>query len=83
MHRRWPRRSGEKEQAELEIIEGYLPEQVSEERFVRPFKPLLRLVMQQMGQIIGAVRERFNGAVDGARLAQITREELASKLCSR
>lgn len=68
-----------KEQAELEIIEGYLPEQVSEEALREAVQEAVAQAgdAAQMGQIIGAVRERFNGAVDGARLAQITREELA------
>ncbi len=68
-----------KEQAELEIIEGYLPAQASEADVRAAVKAAVAGAgdAAQMGQIIGAVREQFNGAVDGSLLAQITREELA------
>lgn len=68
------------EEAELKIIQGYLPEQASEADLrVAVKKAVADLGSQQgaMGQIIGRVREEFSGAVDGALLAKIVREELA------
>lgn len=70
------------EEAELKIIQGYLPEQASEADLrVAVQKAVADLGDQQgaMGQIIGRVREEFSGAVDGALLAKIVREELANR----
>jgi hypothetical protein len=69
------------EEAELKIIQGYLPEQASESDLRKAVqKAVADLGDQQgaMGQIIGRVREEFSGAVDGALLAKIVREELAN-----
>lgn len=70
------------EEAELKIIQGYLPEQASEADLRAAVqKATAELGDQQgaMGQIIGRVREEFSGAVDGALLAKIVREELANR----
>lgn len=70
------------EEAELKIIQGYLPEQASEADLrIAVQKAVADLGDQQgaMGQIIGRVREEFSGAVDGALLASIVREELANR----
>lgn len=67
------------EQAELEILEAYLPEQVSEEELRGAVKSAVAEVGKSpaaMGQVIAIVREQFNGAVDGATLAAMVREEL-------
>lgn len=68
------------EKAELEIIDSYLPEQASDEAIREAVKAAIAASggAAQMGQVIGQVREHFNGAVDGAKLAAITREELAA-----
>lgn len=67
-----------KEQAELTILESYLPEQVSEEAIKAEVKRTIAEMgsSANMGQVIGAVREHFSGAVDGSTLASIVREEL-------
>jgi uncharacterized protein YqeY len=68
----------DKEQAELTILESYLPEQASEEAITAAVKKTITEMGSNanMGQVIGAVRENFSGAVDGATLANIVREEL-------
>ncbi len=69
----------EQEQAELEILEAYLPEQASEEELREAVKAAVAEVGASpaaMGQVIARVREQFSGAVDGATLAAIVREEL-------
>ena len=66
--------------AEKEIIEGYLPKQLSDVE--------LRLIVQdaitasgavssqQMGQIISEVKKRVEGSEDGARIARLVKEGL-------
>ena len=69
----------EQEQAELEILESYLPEQASEEELREAVKTAVAEVGASpaaMGQVVARVREQFSGAVDGATLAAIVREEL-------
>lgn len=68
-----------KEAIELDIIDSYLPAQVSEADIREAVAAAVAEAGEnaQMGQIIGQVREKFNGAVDGSLLAQITREALA------
>lgn len=67
------------EQAELEILEAYLPEQASEDELRVAVKAAVAEVGSSptaMGQVIARVREQFSGAVDGAALAAMVREEL-------
>jgi uncharacterized protein YqeY len=68
----------DKEQAELKILENYLPDQASEEEIRVAVQESIKEIdgSPAMGQVIARVRERFSGAVDGATLAAITREEL-------
>ncbi len=72
----------DKETAELAILKAYLPEQPSESE-IRAV--VTEVIAEQnatgtaaMGHVISAVRERFSGAADGAMIAQLTREALAS-----
>jgi uncharacterized protein YqeY len=71
-----------KELAEKAIIEEYLPQQMSDEEL----KSLIEMVvselgvstMQQMGQVIGAVKQKTEGRADGSRIAQFVKERLTS-----
>ncbi|MDQ5944132.1 MAG: uncharacterized protein QG658_198 [Patescibacteria group bacterium] len=67
------------EQAELEILDTYLPEQASDEEIRAAVQAAVKEVGASpaaMGQVIARVREQFSGAVDGAALAAMVREEL-------
>lgn len=67
------------EEAELEILDSYLPEQASDEAMRAAVKAAVAEVGASpaaMGQVIAHVREQFSGAVDGATLAAMVREEL-------
>jgi uncharacterized protein len=69
----------QQEQAELEILDTYLPEQASDEEMRAAVKVAVQEVGTSpaaMGQVIARVREQFSGAVDGAALAAMVREEL-------
>lgn len=69
------------EQAELEVLQQYLPAPISEEDIRSAVKAAIAdggLEGQAaMGQVIAAVREKFDGAADGSMVARIAREELA------
>lgn len=67
------------EQAELEILDTYLPEQASDEEIRAAVQAAVKEVGASpaaMGQVIARVREQFSGAVDGAALAAMVRQEL-------
>ena len=69
------------ELAEKAIIDGYLPEPMAEadvakivdEEIAKAGQP----TMQDMGKIIGAVRQRTAGQADGAVIAKLVKEKLA------
>jgi uncharacterized protein YqeY len=67
------------ERAELEILDEYLPDQVSTEEMRAAVRQAIADADDNsatMGQVIAQVREKFSGAVDGAALAVMVREEL-------
>lgn len=67
------------ERAELEILDKYLPDQVSTEEMREAVRQAIADAddgSATMGQVIAQVREKFSGAVDGAALAAMVREEL-------
>ena len=78
---------GNKEKAEAElaeklIIEAYLPEQLSEEEVSKLIDEAIKKIgeptPQQMGQIIGAVKASSKGNADGALIAKLVKERIAS-----
>jgi hypothetical protein len=78
---------GNKEKAEAElaeklIIEAYLPEQLSEEEVSKLIDEAIVKIgeptPQQMGQIIGAVKASSKGNADGALIAKLVKERIAS-----
>jgi uncharacterized protein YqeY len=69
-----------KELAEKAIIDTYLPAQMSEAEISKLVDEEIAKVpgatMQNMGQIIGAVRGRAGGTADGALIAKLVKEKL-------
>jgi uncharacterized protein YqeY len=69
-----------KELAEKAIIDTYLPAQMSEAQITELVDEEIAKVpgatMQNMGQIIGAVRARAGGTADGALIAKLVKEKL-------
>lgn len=69
------------ELAEKTVIDGYLPEQMGEEQVAKlvdeEIAKLDNPTMQNMGQIIGAVRQRTAGQADGAVIARLVKEKLS------
>lgn len=72
---------GEAELAEKQIIEKYLPKQMSDEELVEVIDTVISETsaegMQAMGQVIGKVKARVGAQADGARIAQLVKEKLA------
>jgi uncharacterized protein YqeY len=69
-----------KELAEKTIIDAYLPEQLGEDKVAAIVDEEIAKVpdasMQNMGQIVGAVRVRAGGTADGALIARLVKERL-------
>lgn len=69
------------ELAEKQVIDAYLPEQMSEDEL----KAVIDQVIQEtgaadakaMGQVIGQVKQRTAGQADGAVIARLVKERLA------
>ena len=72
----------EPEEKEAVILQEFLPKQLSEDEIrsmVEAAVADLDATMQQMGQVIGAVKAKAGNAADGALIAKITKEMLAKQ----
>ncbi len=72
----------QEEQKELEIIQSYLPEQMSEKEITKMVETVIKEVNAQsikdMGKVMGAIMPRVKGRADGKFVQQIVREKLAA-----
>lgn len=72
--------SAEKELKEKEVIQEYLPEQMSEEELSVIIEKAIAETgassMKEMGQVIGKVRAEVGSKGDGSLIAKITKEKL-------
>jgi uncharacterized protein YqeY len=72
----------DKEFIEKELIDTYLPEQLSEEEVEGVIKEEISKLdnpsVKDMGKIIGAVKVRTGGAADGAVIARLVKRNLES-----
>lgn len=70
----------EKELYERDIIQKYLPEELSEEEVVKLVEAAIseigNLEQQNMGQVIGKVKQASVGLADGAVIARLVKERL-------
>lgn len=71
----------ESELAESKVIEGYLPEQLSEDDIKKTVDEIIATLgvsgPAAMGQVIGAVKGKLGNAADGATVARLVKEALA------
>ncbi len=71
----------EPEEKEAEVLQRFLPEQLSEEAIrVVVKQKIVELGAngpQMMGQVIGAVKQQAGNTADGAAVARIVKEELS------
>ena len=70
----------EKEEAEIKILEKYLPEQLSEDKLIEIIKGVIGELgaasPADFGKVMGAVVARVKGQADGQAIAKIVKEEL-------
>lgn len=68
------------ERREAEILAAYLPEQLSEADVVEVVEQTIdemgAVGMQQMGMVIGAVKQKVGNTADGATVARIVKDKL-------
>lgn len=71
----------ETEKAELEIIEAYLPRQLSDEEIAERARATIAELgvtdMKGMGKVMGRLSQELKGVADGKRISQIVRGLLA------
>jgi uncharacterized protein len=70
----------EAEQAEAKVLEGYLPEQLSEDDVKKAIEETIATLgvsgPQAMGQVIGAVKGKLGNTTDGATIARLVKAAL-------
>lgn len=70
----------EKEEKEIEIINKYLPAQLSEEVIEQKVEEIIKKVeasgLQDMGKVMGAVMQELSGQADGNLVGKIVKEKL-------
>ena len=71
----------DKEKKELEILQEFLPAQLSDEVLVGMVDEAIKQIgansMADMGKIIGFVMKKASGQVDGGRVSQLVKEKLS------
>ena len=69
------------EQAELDVIEEFLPQQLSADKVTEVVKAVITETgassPKEMGQVMKAVMQRLKGQADGKLVNQIVREQLS------
>lgn len=70
----------EDEKKEIAVLEEYLPEMLSEDEIRLKVDEVIsgmgEVTMQQMGQVIGAVKGQLGTSADGAIVAKVVKEQL-------
>ncbi len=69
----------EKERAEVELLEQYLPAAVSDDEIRAAVKSAIAAGAQNIGAVMGKVMPQFKGRAEGGTINAIAREELSSK----
>jgi uncharacterized protein len=71
-----------KEEAELGILQGYLPQQMSDEELTKVVEEAITKTgassMQDMGKVIGMVMGQVGAKAEGAKVSGLVRERLAN-----
>lgn len=67
----------DKEKAEIEILKKYLPAQATDEELVDAIRALVAAGTTDFGRVMGQTMAQFKGKVDGKRLGELVKQELA------
>ncbi len=69
-----------KEQEQIDIFKGYMPQQLSDEELEAGMKELIAEVgatsMKDMGKVMGTASKKFAGVADGKRINEMTKKLL-------
>lgn len=72
----------DKESKELEIIQAYLPEKLSDDEIRKIVKETIKEVKAEsfadIGKVMGSVMGKLKGKADGTKVNQIVKEELGN-----
>lgn len=70
-----------KEESEIKVYEAYLPEQISDEELTKlvdeSINELGAQTMQDMGRVMGAVRQKVGSGADPSRISEIVKAKLS------
>lgn len=71
----------EREEFELNIIERYLPKQLSDEELSLEVKNIINQIgasgMKDMGKVMGIANKTMAGKADGKRISEVVKKELS------
>jgi hypothetical protein len=71
----------EQEEAEIKIIQKYLPEQMSDEELEKTITEIIAesgaIGMKDMGKVMGLVIAKTKGMADNSKISQLVRENLS------
>lgn len=71
----------EEEMAQVNVIESYLPKQMSEEEIEAVVKEIIAQTgaqsMKEMGKVMGIASKQFAGKADGKKISEIVKKLLA------
>jgi uncharacterized protein YqeY len=71
----------DKEKKELEILQEYLPEELTDDELQRIVDEVIKATgassMQDMGKVMGAVVGKCKGRADGKRISELVRSKLS------
>ena len=71
----------DKEQKELEILQQYLPKQLSRDEIIKSVNQVIEQVgatsVKDLGKVMGSVMKQLQGRADGKEVHQIVRERLS------
>jgi uncharacterized protein YqeY len=72
----------EREQNEIEIIEEFLPKQLSDEEVDEAIGKAIKAVnadsIRDMGKVIGTLKEKYTGQMDFGRVGPLVKERLST-----
>ena len=69
----------QKERAEVEMLETYLPPQVSDDEVRAAVRAAVASGASNIGAVMGKVMPQFKGRVEGGTISAIAKEELSKK----
>jgi uncharacterized protein YqeY len=70
-----------KEQGEIDVIQSYLPQQMSADEVAAAVKAVIAEVgaasVKDMGKVMGALKERYTGKMDFASVSGVVKQQLS------